>query len=810
MLLVATAVGKSSALDFTRDVLPILEQRCFRCHEGREPQAGRRLDQRREWLATDGGEPLATPGNHHDSRVIALVSASDPDNVMPPEGPRLSEAEIGVLSKWIDAGLPWDLSRLPDDDEARHWAFQPIRRPKIPSDASDPAIFNAVDSFVVAKYRDEDVQPAPLADRRTLIRRLCLNLIGLPPSFAEVEAFIQDNRPDAYLRLVDRLLSSPQYGERWGRHWLDVARWAESEGYESNHPRPSAWRYRDYAVNSFNQEKPFDEFIQQQIAGDELENYSHENFIATGFLAAARISSNEEDKWRQRNDVNVDIVNAVGNALLGMTIQCAQCHDHKFDPITIRDYYQLQAFFVRGQPVAVRLNDSGSGDATSQALRQWNASYEAARRRLIAEESKTLSPAERAALLKQSDQRSVEEELLARRADMQIPNSRSNIERHITPDDRTAFNDRKKRIDTLCVELPQTFAFYSPLNSPHPIDVIPSIGFYPLPYDEESFARARPYVMRRGDVHSLGAPVHADWPAFLRATSPSAEARHESRTRTDLAKWLTDRSNPLVARVWVNRIWQYHFGQGLVATAEDFGTRGARPSHPKLLDWLATELIDSDWSTRHIQRLIVTSRTFRLASSPAPSAREHDPDNTYLTRWTPRRLEVEAIRDSWLAISGQLDLQVGGPSVVEEGREISRRRSIYLFQRRGKPPAMLSLFDGPNECVASLGQRSVSTSPLQTLYLLNSEFVVRQARLLAELVERESGGDVAVAVAWAFRRTVQRAPTPSELVSSLRLIETLEHNGSGDEAAGNADSPPTAMTLFCQALLNLSDVYYVE
>lgn len=822
LLLFATAVGTASAVDFTLDVLPILEQKCFRCHEGRDAKAGQRLDQRREWLGTAGGVPLATPGDSDASQVIALVSGSIPDRVMPPEGPRLSPREIRILRGWIDAGLPWDLRRLPDDDAARHWAFQPIQRPRIPVGAEDAGVgmensmehsgeLNAVDRFVAARYRELDVQPARPADRRTLIRRVSFNLTGLPPAPEDVAAFVQDERPDAYPQRVDQLLSSPRFGERWGRHWLDVARWAESEGYESNHPRLAAWRYRDYVIDSFNREKPYDEFIRQQIAGDELPEYSHENLDATGFLAAARISSNEEDKWRQRNDVNVDIVNAVGNALLGITLQCAQCHDHKFDPLTARDYYRLQAFFVRGQPVAIRLRDPVAGeDETSRELRQWNTSYEAARQRLIAAASQQLSPAERNALLKPSDQRTVEQELLARRADMQIANSRTNIEKHIAPEDLQAFQERTKRVEQLRNTLPQTFAFYSPLESRHALDVIPSIGFYPLAYDEQAFARARPYVMNRGDVHSIGASVQADWPEFLQQSGSPTLSPGSSRTRADLAEWLTDRDNPLVARVWVNRIWQYHFGKGLVATPDDFGTRGARPTHPELLDWLASELIDSGWSSRHIHRLIVTSRTFGLASAPTPSAVARDPENLYLTRWVPRRLEVEAIRDSWLAISGQLDLQIGGPSVAEEERERARRRSVYLFQRRGKPAAMQSLFDGPSECVASRGQRNVSTSPLQSLYLLNSDFVLQQAASLAELVAREAGGEVSESVRLAFGYALQRAPTPEELTSSLRLIETLRSSSGTGQTVGDAGSAPTAMTLFCQALMNLNEVCYVD
>ena len=329
---VVVAAPQSDKVDFRRDVFPILSRRCWECHLGGDASSGIRLDVRDEWLGETSGRPLVVVGKSHRSRVIEVVESRDPKVVMPAEGERLKAAEIAILRKWIDEGLAWDDELLPAPKvKSDHWAFQPVgpRGPRAPVPREPRGATNPIDTFLGEAHANE-------ADRRTLIRRLSLDLLGLPPGSDDVEEFVGDASPDAVERLVDRLFASPQYGERWARHWLDVARWAESEGYESNHSRPFAWRYRDYVIDAFNSDKPFDEFVRQQLAGDEFQPYSDENLIATGFLAAARISSNEEDKWRQRNDVLVDITNATANAFLGLTMQCAQCHNHKSDPITAR------------------------------------------------------------------------------------------------------------------------------------------------------------------------------------------------------------------------------------------------------------------------------------------------------------------------------------------------------------------------------------------------------------------------------------------------------------------------------------------
>ncbi len=815
------------AVDFGRDVLPILQTHCFDCHEGAEPESDVRLDVRDNLLGKLDGRALVVVGHSAESRLIQLAAGAVDDKVMPPkdEGQRLSNDQIAVLRRWIDDGLAWDEQLLPPPaTNMTHWAFQPLARPDVPQVERSEWDRNPIDAFVAARHQEKGLAPAPAAAPRTLIRRMSLDLLGLPPTPDEVDAFENEsirhrgtrNRGSSAIRnLVDRLLDSPHYGERWGRHWLDVARWAESEGYESNHPRPFAWRYRDYVIDSFNTDRPFDEFVLQQLAGDELAPYSDENLIATGFLAAARISSNEEDKWLQRNDTNVDIVNAVGSAFMGLTIHCAQCHNHKFDPITARDYYRLQAFFIKGQPVDVALHEPRHrADYEARrpaeyepALALKQAIFERARERLIAEAREKMSQAELTALDTPADRRTIEQELLARRADLSFQSTPNGIEKHIPEADRELYNSLKKKIaeiEKTCPLQPQTFAFYSPVTSPHKLTVLPSIGFYPLPFDAEAFRRARPYLMIRGDVHGIGPYLQPGWPQVFgetpRPTGREGTGDLPYKTRTQLARWLTDPVHGiggLTARVWVNRIWHYHFGRGIVATPGDFGLRGAPPTHPKLLDWLASELIESGWSTKHIHRLILTSNTYQQSAVPLVAKQrqaEADPDNEFLWHWQPRRLEAETIRDAMLAVSDELDRTAGGASVPIDEREASVRRSLYLFQKRGVATEVLSLFDGPVEASESCGLRHVSTTPLQSLYLLNGRFVLDRAKALA--AEVREAGDRRAQIEAAFLRVLGRRPEAEEITASEKILAM--------------DSEEQPLALFCQALLNTSEFVYLE
>lgn len=796
------------AVDFGKEVLPILRERCFRCHEGNEPKAGVRLDVRSELLGGSDNEPLVVLKNSAGSRLLKAVRGADPDLRMPPEGASLKPAEIAILARWVDAGLPWDANLLPEATAANeHWSFQPVQRPAVPVTSSDWSR-SLVDAFVSQKQREHDLVPAPEATRRVLIRRLYFDLCGLPPSVAEYEAFAADQSPDAVEQLIDRLLADPRYGEQQARLWLDVARWAESEGFESNHPRPFAWRYRDYVVRSFNRDQPFTEFVTQQIAGDELPDYSDENLIATGFLAAARISSNEEDKALQRNDVAVDIVNAVGSGLLGLTLHCAQCHDHKFDPLTARDFYSLQAFFVRGLPVNVELQSpEARGEyervrpaELAPALALQRATFEQGRAALFAEIREQLSPDDRHVYDLPADQRTPAEELRARKISLKFQKSNGELEKRISPANRKLYDELKKRTNELAAGLPpvpQTFAFYSPVTSPHRLQVLPSLGFYPLPYDPQELAALKTYVLNRGEVHQLGPEVVPNFPAILRQRAASP-----TRSRLDLARWLTDPSQPLVPRVWINRLWQKHFGKGLVTTADDFGLRGARPSHPELLNWLAAEFLERDGSSKDIQRLLVSSSAYRQSALTSPSMLARDPDNVRLTRRIPQRLTAEMIRDAWLAAAGELDSRFAGASVPLEQRESSSRRSLYLFQRRGQAADVGRLFDGPQECAASVARREVTTSPLQSLYLLNSSFAVEQSDALAGRLSKATHERTEF-IRSAFRQILLRDPTAEELLAAQELWPPF--------VAGKPAADPTKIPAsLCQALLNLNEFIYVE
>ncbi|MDB5300032.1 MAG: Planctomycete cytochrome, partial [Phycisphaerales bacterium] len=685
----------TARVDFRRDVYPILSTHCFDCHKGADAKSGYRLDVREEILGETNGEPLVQKGDSAHSLLVHLVSGAVDGKFMPPKGKgeALTAEHVGILRAWIDQGLPWDEALLPSPTaKVEHWAFKPVVRPAVPGAKNAGWVRTPIDSFIATRQEARGIRPSGEASRQVLIRRLTLDLTGLPPTPAEVRAFEQDASPDAYDKLVDRLLASPRYGERWGRYWLDLARWADTEGYESNELRKYAWRYRDYVVRSFNDDKPWDRFVKEQIAGDELLPYSDENLIATGFVAAARYSSNEDDLALKRNDVLIDVVNATGSALLGLTVGCAQCHNHKFDPITQRDYFRLQGFFASGQQLNVMLADPAMKS-------QWE-----------------------------------------------------------------ALHDQK-------AEKPQTFAFYSPL-SPTALEVETLKAYKVLPYDAAEQKRAQAHLLVRGDIHRPGPALAPGWPA-IRGPTPSvagpASAGDSKLPRTVLANWLTDVKNPLVARVWVNRVWQWHFGRGLVDTPGDFGVRGSPPTHPELLDWLAGEFQQNGWSTKKLHRLIVLSSTYRQASRFDSQSAKLDPDNQLWWRWQPHRLEAEAIRDSQLQVTGELDTAVGGPPIAHSEHDKQFRRTLYLLQDRNDFPDVQQSFDGPAS-TESCPRRAVSTVPMQALYLLNHPFVLSRAKAFASRVMKEAGADPAPQIDAAFRLALGRAPDEKERAAGIAFL----------------------------------------
>ena len=639
--------------------------------------------------------------------------------------------EIPAPPKYTPPAPPKKLAEVdpqPDSIETDHWSFQPRKRPPVPAGSFPDWVRNPIDAFVAKQHEELGLTPAQPADERTLTRRISLVLTGLPP-----ERVVKTGGMESY---VDELLDSTAYGERWGRHWLDVARWAESNGHQHNRNRAHAWRYRDWVVQSFVENKPYDQFLREQIAGDEIETFDERNIVATGFLAAARYSGNELDKKIQRNDILVDITNTTAKAFLGLTMECAQCHDHFFDPVSQWDYYNLMAFFAKGQPGDVILDAEDS--EVAELVSNHHGIFESVRSRIVERKREAGTP----------------EPVLV------IPKS---VPGSMTAAEKRTFSKITEQLN----EKNKAWAFYSPVTSPHELEFSPLAVRWPLPFQKESLETVSVRFLDRGNVTSPGPVAEPAWPlVFGDSDIPS------DRPRLALADWLTSPEHPLTARVWVNRIWQWHFGTGLVSTSGDFGVAGSKPTHPELLDWLASELIDSDWDTKHIHRLILESNTFRQGSQFAQANADRDPDNVHLWRWMPRRLEAEAIRDSVLAVSGALNSKVGGPSVALAETDDSQRRSLYLQQRRDNLPHQQMLFDAAN-AVTSCAKRRVSTVGLQPLWMLNSKFIQSRAEEIAKRIQvRASPED---AVGSNARRLVEdillREASPEEMLELTHFIE---------------------------------------
>ncbi|HXX94354.1 MAG TPA: PSD1 and planctomycete cytochrome C domain-containing protein, partial [Planctomycetota bacterium] len=644
-------------VDFYAEVRPVLTVHCYRCHGHEVQKGGLRLDVKSAALrGGESGEAAIVPGRSSKSPLYLRVVSRDRDERMPSKGEALPAAQAELLRRWIDQGADWP-------DSVSHWAFQPLRKPEVPSvEGAD----TPVDAFILRELRKRGLDPSPEADRRTLLRRVTFDLTGLPPTPEEVDAFVKEGD---YPGVVERLLASPAYGERWGRHWLDFARYAESTGYEANSLRPAAWRYRDYVVRSFNDDTPYDRFLRQQLAGDELEPLTDENLVATGFLAAGRLDNNQEDRAVQRNDHLIDLTNATASVAFGLQFGCAQCHDHKWDPITQADYYRFQGFFVRGQVGNLLIRDPEAWAAyeksippelePARALKR--ALLDGARRKLLAQEAGTKSPDDQAAAKALGDE---DKKLLAE------------LDRKI------------QSIEKSMPDKPHAWGYVSPATSPSDIKTLPIKGMYPMPYDAQKLKETHPRILKRGDPHQPGPEVTPGWPAVL---GPTPEG---TASRTALVDWLTAPGNPLLARVFVNFVWARHFGRGIVETPGDFGLRGARPTHPELLDWLAAEFVAKGWSVKDLHRGIVRSAAYRRSAAPVATSARMDPENRLLWRWSPRRLEAEAIRDAILAASGELDRSMGGPGTADEGK--ATRRTIYLLQKRHGLPEVEELFDAPS------------------------------------------------------------------------------------------------------------------
>jgi hypothetical protein len=714
------------------------------------------------------------------------------------------------------------------------WAFQKPRHVRPPQVRTDVRMRNPVDAFLLARLHKEGLDFAPEADRDTLLRRVTYTLTGLPPTPEERRRFLDDTGPGAYERLVERLLASPHFGERWAQHWLDVTRYAESNGYELDGIRPHAWRYRDYVVRAFNQDKPYDEFLAEQLAGDLLAKQADgtrrdELLIAAGFhrCGPVHLVSGNLDKETLRQEVLTEMTDAVGAVFLGLTVGCARCHDHKFDPISQKDYYQLEAFFSSAFPKDVSIATEEEQAAVARAKKKLAARIaplssqvsviEApARKRLLEQKTAALDPKTREALATKLVGRTPEQHRLVLEAQPLLRITWDEIIAELSRADVARRSSLRRQIHDLEAHMP-----------PPPSRAWTLAGGPPTPS----------HILKRGSVKRKGAKVSPAMPETLARACPPIKTSEEP-DRIALSRWLTRPDHPLTARVLVNRLWQHHTGRGLVATPNDFGTRGSPPTHPELLDWLARELVRSGWSLKHVHRLIVTSSAYRQDSVRHDARGEKvDPENRLLWRMNRQRLDAEALRDAMLSVSGELNRELGGPMVLvpiepsvhdlifTEGEPDNLwpvtpdprehgRRSLYLFHKRNVRLPLLEGFDQP-DALRPCARRAESIFAPQALVLLNGPFSQAQSRALARRLIRECKQDARPIVRRGFELTRGRPPRPSEMAISLEFLQSQAHRlrlkSEKRPAPPGADAVLLeAVSDLCLALLNANEFLYIR
>jgi mono/diheme cytochrome c family protein len=829
-LVVAGAALPAAAQDEqerARQVYQIFKDSCLECHG--ESTKGN-LDLRTHKTLMQGGDSGVVIVPHQPAKsllYLAVTHAEDPH--MPRKKPKLPDADIELIRKWIedggsledvedavadDAKSPEALRRAEErpitDAERKYWAFaKPVRTglPTVPSAAWQR---NPVDAFLLSSMKAKGLAPSPRADRRTLVRRAYLDLLGLPPTPEQVDAFVNDKSPDAWPRLIDSLLASPHYGERWARYWLDLVRYADSGGFEFDVDRPEAWRYRDYVVNAFNKDKPYSQFVREQLAGDEYTPVTDEAMIATGFL---RVGPNLGGGERGRQDALDDLVSTTSLTFMGMTVGCARCHNHKFDPIPQKDYYRIQSVFVstRGldfplvpaHEVNAHKAETARIDELIRPLRQAKRALEAPYlKRLVDQEIAKLPEYLQIAYKTPAAERTEGQKLNAAQVEKTLQNDtlRAKItEKDLVPmmtaEEQQKHGGYLAQIEALERQKPRPFPTALAMSD---------AGREPRP----SFFLHRGSIDQRGSpmtpgVLSVAATVEPDFPA------PPPDAKSSYRRR-GFAEWLVSPDNPLTARVMVNRIWQHHFGEGIVRTPSSFGKMGEKPSHPELLDWLAVDFVERGWSIKTMHRLMMTSEAYQMASGDIAGNLAVDPENRLFWRMPRQRLEGEIIRDQIMAVAGTLDRTIGGPNVFPyidpdlfeksskrdwpgkpDDDPSTWRRSLYVFSKRSIRYPLFETFDQPN-LVNSVDRRNRSTVAGQALLLMNNAFVLLQSSKFAERLARDAGPDPSAQVRRGFRVALGREPDADELARSIAFV----------------NSGPRGLADFCQVLVNLNEFVY--
>ena len=790
-----------------REIVPILKQQCGKCHLDGKSKGGLSLSNQQ--ALDEGGDsgPVIdnkTPRNG----ILAKVLRYDGEMKMPPTG-KLPPQQLEKLMQWIDAGAPLPSGTKPAPttqkpgplDDKSYWAYQRVKSVSVPPVVDKVWVRNPVDAFVLARLEKAGLKPNPEADRRALLRRLSYDLTGLAPTPEEFDAFISDTSADAYEKQVDRLLASPRYGERWGRHWLDVIRYAETNGYERDGPKPNVWQFRDYVIRSFNHDKPFNQFVREQIAGDEFAPNDPDAIIATAFYRLGVWDDEPADPLQARFDEFDDIVATTSQSLLGMTMNCARCHDHKIDPIPQADYYRLLAFF---RDIPRYSNDRNVMSATSQ-------------RDITPVEKRRVYEAElkdrQYAISKLKAETVALENTIIKRMTAEDQRASEGLDRPLVlkklkefqkPEEGKALRKLAEQVRELERKPTPSQVFSLAINQCQP---------RPEPTN----------LMVRGNPHSPGPVVEPGFPKALGGTTPNIPLADPKATsagrRRFLAEWLVSPENPLTARVWVNRIWQHHFGRGIVASSNDFGKYGTPPTHPELLDWLAGELVRQQWRAKPMHRLLLTSSVYRMSSAGRKDALAADPANHLFWRQPMRRLAAEEVRDSFLQVSGQLNEQMGGESIyppiprdVLAGQSVpgsgwntsspdqANRRSVYVHLKRSLQVPILGQFDQA-DTDTSCPVRYTTTVPAQALGLLNGAFSNDQAAHLARRLEKERPSDPRAQAERAIRLTTGRTPSSTELDADVAYLKSVMASGA---------SPSEALRQYCLLALNTSEFIYLD
>ncbi len=873
LLLPSTLLHAAGPPTFEKNIRPILKAHCFDCHgEGETLKGG--LDLRLRRLMLKGGDdgPVIVPGKPDKSPIFKLVHSGE----MPKREKKLTPEQVALIRQWIASGAktarpePAEVAKGGSitEEERSFWSFQPIRHPAVPATKPRDRARTPIDAFLLSTMGKEKLVFSPDAEKTALLRRACFDLTGLPPTPAETEAFLADAAPDAYEKLIDRLLDSPHYGERWGRHWLDVAGYADSDGYsDADPPRAYAYKYRDYVIGAFNSDKPFDRFVAEQLAGDELAHATRENpqsalaaphtrelLIATGFLrmgADGTATPALSDPDAVRNQVVADTIKIVSTSLLGLSVGCAQCHDHRYDPIPQTDYYRLRAVIEPAYDWKNwRTPDQRLISLYTEADRKKAAEVEA--------EAKKLAE-EKAAKQKQY----IEEALTKHLEKFETGLSEQLRAAYATPGDKRTPEQKKLLADNPSVNINAGVLYQYNQKAADDLKAMDAkIGEirgrkppedFICALDEPSDKLPVTYLFHRGDPKQ---PKEAVPPGGLSVLAPPGQAIElpakdsafpTSGRRLAFARWLTSGTNPLVARVFVNRLWLHHFGRGLVGTPSDFGTMGERPSHPELLDWLASDFVDHGWRVKRVHKLIMTSTAYRQSSRRDPRGDQRDPENRLYGRKSVQRLDAEVIRDAVLATSGALNKAMYGPPVpvrpdvhgqivvgvdktegdnkmpVEvalKGEEF--RRGVYVQVRRSRPLAMLHAFDAPVMEV-NCERRQSSTVATQSLMLMNSQFILDQAARFAQRLQKEAGEDRAEQVRRAWQLAFSRSPTKAELADAIDFLslqvdhlkavaetKVVEKKDAKAKAATLTAPELQSLTDLCQALFSANEFLYVD